>query len=110
MHLEQPLSRRSILEYAALSGTVGLSVGDIDTESIDGERRFFDDFEWGGPLSDRYRPHRVGYEISSEAAFSAEYGVAGELDAMGWISSGPDDGLARYPHKGDELGAVFRVV
>lgn len=119
-------TRRRFLEMAGVAG-LGLIAGragadealtdsssaKTDAGSVgDQRRRFFDNFEWGGPLGEKWRhnsPQDVEHEITPDAAFSGDFGVRGVLDASAHSLSEPGQGLDYYPRKGDEMVSVIRV-
>lgn len=96
-----------------ITTSTGIASAKTDVGSADNNhRRFFDDFEWGGPLGEKWRhnsPQGVEHEITPDAAFSGDFGVRGMLDASAHSLSEPGQGLDYYPRKGDEIVSVINV-
>lgn len=71
-----------------------------------------DDFEWGGPVSNRYSGETTAYDIGDTyPTVEGNYALHGVVQSGGnrdEIISQEGDGLDNYPTQGDEFGAWIR--
>lgn len=79
----------------------------------------YDNFEWGGPLSDRYEVKSPDGEITKDVSYNGEYGVKSGMDNfLVWAhpqevhdeqNRRPRGKHDYYAQKGDEMASVMRL-
>ena len=76
----------------------------VDGEEIVGTPdTVVDDFEWGGPVSDRYSGETASYDINTDSpVLEGDFSLKGSGESDN-IYSNENDGLDYYPEVGDEV-------